>query len=40
VFSFPDAAFSPFDVGVETAGFDAGWTVQVAVELGEFALID
>jgi len=40
VFSFPDDAFSPYDVGVETSGFDAGWTVQVGVELGDFALID
>jgi hypothetical protein len=40
VFSFPDDAFAPFDVGVETDGFDAGWTIQVAFEVGTFALID
>lgn len=42
VFSFPDDAFAPFDVGVETDGFDAGWTVQLGVEydLNGFALFD
>jgi hypothetical protein len=40
VFSFPGDAFAPYDVGIETDGFDAGWTVQVAFEMGTFALID
>lgn len=40
VFSFPDDAFAPLDTGVETEGFDAGWTVQVAVEYQPFTLFD
>jgi len=40
VFKFPDDAFSPHVVGVDTSGFDAGWTLQAAIKMGNFAFID
>lgn len=38
IFDFPDDAFAPFDTGVATEGFDAGWMLQLAVEYGDFSL--
>jgi len=40
IFKFPDDAFGPYDVGVDRSGFDAGWTLQAAIEMGTFALFD
>lgn len=38
VYWFPDDAFEPFDTGVQRDSYDAGWTVQVGIEMGDFAL--
>lgn len=40
VFSFPDDAFAPFDTGVATEGFDAGWTLQLRVAYTPFTLFE
>lgn len=40
VFHFPDDAFAPFDTGVATEGFDAGWTVQLSVGYSDLVLFN
>ena len=40
VFSFPEDAFAPFDTGVETEGFDAGWTLQLGAQYSPVKLFN